>query len=105
MPLLDFSFHSSHDNSALLFESFQHLLQGKNVFQISSSFYNSKVGKWEPIIEKWAFKLESEFGAAAEYNQKIDILHDNDDTLNINISDEMVFFEMGENFCSNKKNR
>jgi len=90
VPLLDLSLHSSHDNAALQFEKSLHLLQGKNIFMASSSFYNSKVGKWEPIIEKWEFKLETEFGAAAEYNQKIDILNENQDPLNINISDEMV---------------
>ena len=67
-----------------------HLFHGKNTFQISSSFFNSKVGKWEPIIEKWEFDLELELGQVTEFKKKIDITNSHQDALNINISDEMV---------------
>jgi len=90
IPLLDFSLHSCYNNSAILLEKTLHLLHGKNTFQVSSSFYNSKVGKWEPIIEKWEFDLELELGEVTEYKKKVDITNSHQDALNINISDEMV---------------
>ena len=88
--MLDLSLHSSRDCSSLFFEKSIHLLQGKNSLEISSSFYNSKVGKWEPIIEKWGFVLEIDFGLYQEYKKKVDIVSNHDDVLNLNVSDEMV---------------
>ncbi len=45
---------------------------------------------WEPIIEKWSFILDMEFDPGATYKKRIDIA--SEDTLNIDISDEMVAF-------------
>jgi len=90
IPLLDFSLHSSRENSSLTFDKSIHLLQAKNNLEISSSFYNSKVGKWEPIIEKWSFILEIDFGLYQEYKKRLDIANNNGDAFNINISDEML---------------
>jgi len=90
IPLLDLSLHASRENSTLSFEKSIHLFQGKNSFQISSSFYNSKVGKWEPIIEKFEFVLEIDFGLYQEYRKRLDIFNGNQETFNINVSDEMV---------------
>lgn len=94
IPLLDFSLHSSRENSSLTFDKSIHLLQAKNNLEISSSFYNSKVGKWEPIIEKWSFILEIDFGLYQEYKKRLDIANNNGDAFNINISDEMVLIEL-----------
>lgn len=91
IPLLDFSLHSCYNNSAILLEKTLHLFHGKNTFQISSSFFNSKVGKWEPIVEKWEFNLDLELGEITKFKKRIDITNSNQDILNINISDEMVF--------------
>lgn len=44
---------------------------------------------WEPIVEKWSFGLDFEFGTANNYKKKIDLLAEKQ-TLNIDISEEMV---------------
>ncbi len=88
--MLDFSLHAYKDATTTTFEKTHHLLHGKNSLQVSSSFFNSQVGKWEPIIEKWAFNLEFEIGEMADFKKKLSISSSDQEPLNINVSDEMV---------------
>ena len=91
VPLLDVSLHSSKTNEMISVVNEGSIYRGNNLFEISSSFYNSSVGKWEPCIEKWSFVLDFEFKLGKEdYLNRIDITNNTNDILNINASDEMV---------------
>jgi hypothetical protein len=46
---------------------------------------------WEPLLEKWSFELELDFGATNKYKKRIDLLADQK-SLNLDISDEMVIY-------------
>ena len=89
MPFLEFSLHPIVDNSELVFKEGEGTFHSNNTFVISSSFYNSKAGVWEPVLEKFTFTQEIDINPINEYKKKIDIIAEKG-PLNLDISDEMV---------------
>jgi hypothetical protein len=81
-----------HPNpSELTFDLGPDQSEGSNLFEFSSHFFNMNAGLWEPIVEKWAVNFWFEFHHARHDTLKVDLLTP-EIPLNINISDEMVFF-------------
>lgn len=105
VPILDFSIHEMVNKgpTQLIFSQDGPRFYGKNKFEISSSFFNPRVGMWEPILEKWPFLLELEFISGDDSKQKIDLATE-EKSLNINISDELVqtlltsYYDWTQNF-------
>jgi hypothetical protein len=76
-------------NSDNIFEIMPNSVRGGNVISVWASFYNGKVGFWEPIIENWNFMANLDISFEKESWNKVKIIS-NDNDLNLNISDEFV---------------
>ncbi len=61
------------------------------LLQMSFLYYNTKVGKWEPIVERTAVDFDYSFNSVNSPRHYVVLqLNHNYETVNINLSKEMI---------------